>query len=412
MLGRRQSANEMPVPRRHHLCAVFALLLSLALSPTASAARVVVFGLAPRGIDAATVKQGTDSMLQTLRGLSGVQVIDPKTGKARLGVDLVEQARACEYDVFCLVEVGELLEGQQILIGHLSRLAPTDSHADEGLELKLMVLDIAKATTTEVLLWRVPDLDPQALRDATRAATRRLFAPRDLQVQFNLTPENAKLRLYGEPLGVVSGQPMPYWSGHYHATMTADGYHPQQIPLKLEPQQGVLQVGIELKEDPLWVAGKAGSARPFERTSRSMGSGASAQTVGAVVTQPEAEYAYQGPLPWVAAGTGLALSVLGGVLMQRAQGSYNSRAEERRYTPTVTVTADVAMRDRDRAASAYRAGSGVMFAGMAVVVGAGLWMIIDAALSKPAAEVDSQLSLPPDAASRRAAHRLAMELTP
>ncbi|CAN0576105.1 unnamed protein product, partial [Laminaria digitata] len=94
-----------------------------AASSTASAARVVVFGLAPRGIDAATVKQGTDSMLETLRGLSGVQVIDPKTGKARLGVDLVEQARACEYDVFCLVEVGELLEGQQILIGHLSRLA-------------------------------------------------------------------------------------------------------------------------------------------------------------------------------------------------------------------------------------------------------------------------------------------------
>lgn len=400
------------MPSPNHVCALLGVVLSLGVSDAAWAGRVVVFGLSPRGIDAATVEEGTQTLLKTLRDLEGVTVVDAKTAKARIGVDLVEQARACEYDVFCLVELGELLEAQQLLVGHLSRPPPTHDRADEGLELKLMVLDVAKASPTEVLLWRVPDLDPEALGQATSAAARRLFAPRDIQVQFVLTPSDAEVRFFAEPVAVTSGQTMPYWSGTYHAVVRAPGYLEQALRVRLPAGQGTLQIPIELQPDPLFVAGQGGTVRPFERSSRRTGSGASAQTVGAVDTRVPTPAAYQGPLPWVVAGGGVALSVIGGVLMQRAQGSYNERAVERRYTPTITVPADVAMRDRDSARSTYRTGSGLMLGGVAVMVGAAVWMIVDAVLEDPPPQrVAVEPPRAPSPATELAARRMAAELS-
>jgi hypothetical protein len=397
------------------LAAVCGAALSV-LGPEARAEKVVVFPLDARGVEPGLTLEGTRAVLARLRRVRGVEVVDPETGKAELGVGLTQQARACEYDVFCLVEVGELLEAERVLIGHLSRPLPTDARADEGLELKLIVLDVSRATITEVLLWRVPDLDPSALVDAARAAVSRLFAPKDVELIVALTPPEARISLYGEQLSLPEGGRVPFWSGVYHALVTAPGYQPERARIPVMPGEGPVRVAVTLEPDPLYVAEVTGPVKVFEQDSRRLGSGASAQTVGAVPSPDEAPTpAYQSLPPWLVAGAGVGMVALGSVLMQGAQSRYNDRAAERRYISGETFTADVAIRERDENRTRYRAGSGVVLGGVGLLVGAGVWMLVDAALARPARQTAAGPAAPGprsgalEPAALRAVRRLALE---
>lgn len=419
MVGAR-SANGarvvLPGQARHRWPALLALAVAWCAAGEARAARVVVFPLDARGVDASLTQEGTRTVLARLRRVRGLEVVDPETGQAELGVNLTKQARACEYDVFCLVEVGELLQAEQVLIGHLSRPLPTDPKADEGLEFKLIVLDVARAAITEVLLWRVPDLDPSALQEAARAAVSRLFAPKDAELMVELSPPDAELRIYGEQVNLPeAGTAMPYWSGVYHAVVSAPGYLSERLRIPVMRGDEPARVSVSLEPDPLYVAEAKGPVKVFDKDSRRIGSGASAGTVGAVEVPPPApRYAFQSVPPWLVAGAGVGLSALGAALMQSAQASYNTRAEERRFVAGETYGADVAIRVRDDSRLRYRAGSGTLIGGIGLVVGAGLWMVVDALLTEPARVGEVRPAGQPgraalDPAALAAARRMSLE---
>ncbi len=214
-----------------------ALLIALSLlgARSAQAGSVIVFPLDARGVSYDTASSATEWVLGTIRSIEGTEVIEPKTVEQEIGVKLTEQARACDYDVFCLVEVGEILQGDRMLIGHVRLVSGKE---EEKHELKLIVLDVPKATIVEVLIWKIPTARPGGLEGAVRTATRRLFGKPDALVDFDLEPKDARLYFYGDPVQVPEdGSAMPYWSGTYLAVAEAEGYHPKELRVVIPPAE-------------------------------------------------------------------------------------------------------------------------------------------------------------------------------
>lgn len=349
----------------------------LAWPSVARAERVVVFPLDARGVAYDTAGGATQAVLETMRAIPSVEVIEPATVEREIGVDLTEQAQACDYDVFCLVEVGEVLRTEKMLIGHVRLLNGPDGGEQE---LKLIVLDVAKATIVEVLIWKFPT-SRGGLLDATRAATKRLFANPDALVVLDVRPAEAKISFYGDPVVRPSEEaPMPYWSGTYLAVVEAEGFQTKELRVVIPPSKGKsrTRIPIELDPDLLYVPEKGKTkAEPFAHASRRQGSGVSAQVVGAVKTDGDATLILEQPWPYITAAVGIAAGVAGGILMANAQGDYNDLSVQPRYTPGVTVTAGEAIIRRDDARSGYRIGSALTLSGVGVLVATVVWVIVD-----------------------------------
>lgn len=362
------------------------VVLALAVLGSAAVARaesVVVFPLDPRGVSYGTANDATRIVLETVRGIAGVKVIEPAAVEAEIGVNLTEQARSCDYDIFCLVEVGEVLQGDRMLIGHV-RLV-TSRGAPELHELKVIVLDVAKATIGEVLIWRIPTAQENGLADAARAATKRLFAPADAHLVLELEPPDARVYFYGELVPrPKDGLPLPYWSGTYLALVEAEGFQKQELRVEIPASGGRTRIPIQLQPDLLYVKKKGDpKADPFGQTSRREGSGVTSDVAGAVTETDGPELIALTPWPWIVAAGGAALVVGGGVLMGQAQGAYNELSGQERYSPGVTVTSAVAVERRDQARGRYRIGSGLALSGVGVILAAAIWVIVDYALYEP-----------------------------
>lgn len=361
----------MPTPRA--ICLF--VLAGLAWPAIGRAERVVVFPLDARGVAYDTASAATTAALETIRATPKVQVIDPATVEREIGVDLTEQAQACDYDVFCLVEVGEVLQTEKILIGHVRLLS---GQKREEHELKLIVLDVAKATIVEVLIWKLP-IDRGGLLDAARAATKRLFAEPDAQVVLDVQPPEAKVYFYGDLVPrPADGSAFPYWSGTYLASVEAEGFQPKELRIVIPAGAKQTRIPIELAPDLLYVPEKGRpEAEPFAKTSRRQGSGVSAQVVGAVDTDDDSGLILTTPWPYITAAVGVAAGVAGAVLMSNAQGSYNDLSAQPRYSPGVTVTADEAINRRSEARSRYRIGSALTLSGVGVLVATAVWVVVD-----------------------------------
>lgn len=382
------------------------LVLAASLVARSASANVIVFPLDPRGVAYDTADRGTKNVLTTMRELKGLGVIDPKTVAKQIGVDLTEQAKKCEYDVFCLVEIGEILEGEHILIGHLRQQG---EGASRTLELKLIVLDVARASITEVLIWNLSANQDRAIDDATSTAPRRLFGASDVQVMWNIEPADAKVFVYGDPLKhPAPGEKMPFWSGVYHVRLERDGYHPLDRRITIPKQKGAVAIDIAMEQDPLFVEKrkKNGEVSPFDKTSRREGSGISAAVVGAVPDDDDRAVgsALANPFAWATVGVGVVGVVVGAIVMAGAQSDYNRVAEETRFTMGGSATASIAMRMRDEFASTHTSGSVIAGVGVAAMVGGVVWMVVDAVLSSQPEERTSRMSaLEPVDADRVAA---------
>ena len=379
-------------------------VLSLVGVVKAADASVIVFPLDSRGVAHDTAAHGTQNVLAALRDVKGLEVVDPKAVAKRIGVDLTEQAKKCEYDVFCLVEVGEILEGDQVLIGHLRQ---EGEGASRHLELKLIVLDVLKASITDVLIWNVSAEDRSALGDAARTAGRRLFASSDVNVEWRIEPPDAKVTIYGDPLRLPPpGESVPFWSGVYHARLEAPGYHPLEKRIVV-PQKpgGVVTVDITMEQDPLYVRERKSQpdVNPFDQASRREGSGISAKVVGAVPTDDGESSAFANPIAWAGVGGGVGAIVVGAIVMSGAQSRYNAVAEQPRFTPGETASAAIAESQREEEQSTYRTGSAVAFIGAAVALGGLGWMLVDHLLTSDAPKRSSRMSAVDDPSADRAA---------
>ncbi len=393
------------------------LIGGLLVAGTANEAlgQVVVFPLDPRGVSDETAQAATDTVLETLAGIDRLRVIDPETVEQRLNVDLTEQARACQYDVFCLVEIGEILRTSTVLLGHVHRLPSPDQGP---LEVKFVVLDVDRAAIAEVLIWTLQE--PADLIPAAEAAARRLFGPQDAQVEVTVAPPQATVYLYGDPQAPPLSGPWPTWSGQYRLRVAAEGFIPYERVWRLEP--GAAELRVELEPDPLYVPPKSSpSVELFDRSSRRMGSGVTSRDVATVPQLTDPPSRYGRPWPWVTTGLGVAAIVAGVVLMATAQSDYNALADEVRFLPA-TTPADVAGSERDDAHLRHQVGSGVAIGGAVLTVGGLIWLVAGGedppppnsrlrlsetgARSAPVAPSD----LSP--AQRRAAAGLAAALTP
>ena len=357
------------------LGALAGLLLASWPAP-ASARRVVVFPVDARGVASAQAAGATEALLRRLAALPEIEVMEPERAGRRLGVDLTAQARACEYDVFCLVEVGELVDGQAVLIGHLAQAAGA---VEGGLELKLVVLDVARAAITDVILWRISALEEAMLPEALGGAARRLFSAPDAELALETEPADARVEVWGEPLArPPAGAPIPFWSGTYHLRVEAEGHLPRELDVVVVPGSPT-RIPVKLEQDPLYTPPRGGARGPERR----LGSRASAQTVGAVELEVGPSPAYARPWPWLLAGGGVAGTIAGAVMMSGAQSRYAELSGQPRFEPGKTVTADVAARQREEQRSAHRTGSVVLASGAALVVGAAIWMLVDRLLDAP-----------------------------
>ena len=176
----------------------------LLVSEAALASPVVVFPLAPRNVTPAMTDSASKVLRDSISALKDVTVIDTSVVERKLGVHLVDQARDCDYDVFCLVEVGEIMKAERILIGHVRR-----QPSETDVELKLFVLDVAKALVVDTLVWKLKG-DQALLEEAVRAGSKKLVSRPNATVVFDLTPANAEVALFGDTIAHGSGS-VKFW---------------------------------------------------------------------------------------------------------------------------------------------------------------------------------------------------------
>lgn len=348
---------------------------SLLIAVLAISRPVIVFPLDARGVAVDTAERATTELKKTLASIPKTEVIDTKDVEKKLGVHLTEQARACEYDVFCLVEVGEILQSDQMIIGHVKRGAREPADAD--LELKLFVLDVAKAVVVDTLLWRVPGRAERGLEDAVAAATRKLFSAPSAELAVEISPPKAEIYAFGEALPRAKNGVVAMWPGTYHVVVRAEGYQPLETKIVV-PATGRTTVKLELQPDLLYVEkSKTKTVSPFDKASRREGSGVSALEVPTDVKTDAPSSAFANPFAWSVSGVGVGLAIVGVVLASGAQSDYNALSADERYLIT-TPSSGTASAVRQDAISGYRTGSIIAASGAALAVGGLVWMLVDA----------------------------------
>jgi hypothetical protein len=354
------------------------MIASVILVSLAVARPVVVFPLDARGVAIDTADRATEQLKKTLGSIPKIEVIATPDVEKKLGVNLTEQARACEYDVFCLVEVGEILQSDQMIIGHVRR-GPREP-IDGDLELKLFVLDVSKAVVIDTLNWRVPGNKDHALEDAVDAATRKLFSPPSAQVTFELAPPNAEIIAYGDPFPKPKNGVLSFWPGTYHAVIKAEGYQAQELKIVIAPS-GKTAIALQLQPDLLYVAkGRQKEVTPFDKASRREGSGVTALDVETDLATDTRPSSFANPWAWGLSGLGAAGVVVGFVVARGAQSDYNDYSKEERFLIT-TPSAATARMVRDDARASYRTGTIVAGTGAILALGGLAWMVIDSAIS-------------------------------
>ena len=364
-------------PRRVLLA--FAMGMAMLAASRAEAGRVVLFPLDAKEVPPDAPREAAQGILRGLTDVDGVQLIESDRVSREFGFDLARQAQECNQDVLCLVQIGQVVEADRLLLGHVKR------DPGGGRELRLFVVDVARATLADSLRWDVPARDG-ALGEASEAAVRQLLTPPDARIVLEITPKDADLLLYGQRVGRKPyGEEMPYWSGIYYGRAQGEGHEPRELRIRIPPG-GPTRVAVTLEPDPLWVRSKAKA-----EAGRRLGSGVSAEVAGALGPVEEGRSAFANPIAWALVGVGIGASVTGGLVMAGAQDDYNAASAELRYTVDQTSPWAEALAVRRDARSQYTLGSEVMLAGVGVGIGGLAWMLIDAALSSggPPAPVGS-----------------------
>jgi hypothetical protein len=351
------------------LCAAAGLVPS-----TAAAKQVAVIPLEAQGTSYEAARSATQQIVSALSTLPGVKAISPEAA-LQLGLDLGEQARSCRKEIFCLVQVGEAVGADHVLVGDLAR-------TERGAEvLRLLLIDVVKAAMVDSLRWVLPERS-NALADAIPTALRNLIAHPDARLILEITPPDAELRLYGEPADQPFGKDVPFWSGTYYADVRREGYEPREVRIQI-PKGGPTRVVVALVPDPLFVAPRAQKRiDPPKEEPRPP-----TQVPGEIIPPP-VDHTPAGPSPfanvyaWGLVGAGGAAGVIGALLMSGAQSDYNALSGQTRFSGE-TDDAATAQQTRDSASSRFGLGSVLAVAG----VGAGLagvgWMLFELASGGP-----------------------------
>lgn len=346
------------------------VLFGMAVVPSAAfGLGVVVLPLDASGTTAYEASRtASRAMLLTLRDLPEVKVMESQAVSAELGVNLVEQVQLCRREVLCLVQIGDAVSADRLLLGELTEKNGTRS-------VKLFVVDVTKAAMVDTMTWTV-SADDRVLEDAMNVAMRQLFASPDARVVFEVLPKDAQLELYGERANLRFWEEIPFWSGVYHARLTKKGFDPREVRIVL-PRGGPTRIVIELEQDPLFFDPTA-KKKPPERA----GKFAVVPVDGdpnPARPQVEVPSPFANLWAWGLVAAGGAAAAVGGLVMVGAQSDYNALSVEPRYLRGTTTSAIDAIAEREDARSGFGVGSKVMVGGIIVGVGGLVWMLVDAA---------------------------------
>ena len=341
------------------------MLPMLAAALTAAApVRIVVFPIEGHGVANDSVNAVYARLVNSLERDPTLEVISADDVSSEIGVDLGEQARDCDNDLLCLIQIGELVGGERLLLGKLKR------HVKGFDDLRLSVVDVEKAHLVDTLRWKIPARSG-ALYDAVSIAGRMLAGKPDAQVFFDVFPEDLELVFYGSPSRDLElGKPTEFWSGIYYGRATRAGYEPRDVRISI-PAGGPTRVTVELESDPLWVG-------PGTRKANITPVPGARGRSDTVVPEADEGWPWGAIAGWSVVGVGAAVAGLGGVLMNGAQDRYNEVAGQTRYTEMTTAVAD-ARRIADDTTKDYGLGTRVMIGGVSTIVLGLTWVIIDAA---------------------------------
>lgn len=354
------------------LCAAGAL----APAPLAHALSVVVVPLdaeGTRAFEAARLASG--AMSSALRELPELRVMESRAVSAELGVSLVEQVHLCRREVLCLVQIGDAVSADRMLLGELSEVGGQRL-------LKLYVVDVTKAAMIDTLTWTVSN-DDAVLEDAVRAAMRQLFGQPDARIVLQILPRDAQLELFGERVNLRYWEEIPFWSGVYYGRVSAKGHEARDVRIVLAPG-GPSNVVIELVPDLLYVDPDARS-RKRDTDGKFMvvsADDAAAQAAAAAAVGRPSPLA--NPWAWGLVALGAGASAVGGAVVVGAQSDYNALSVEPRFLRGETTTAIEAIAAREDARDSFSLGSKVMVGGIVVGVAGLVWMLVDAAIDSGA----------------------------
>lgn len=357
------------------------LLVLMAFPSAAQATRVVVTPVEAKDVDYGIVRDVNRVLVTALKELPKLTVMESRALSQELGVNLSEQVHDCNKEVLCLVQIGEAVGADRLLLSELMPAKPS------GTVLKFFVVDVKKAALSDTLRWTIPFKDG-AVDDSVPAAMRQLFAPPDARVILEITPKDAELRLYGEVAKAQFWTEVPFWSGVYYAQLSRKGHDPREVRFSIPPG-GPTRIVIELEQDPLYVD-------PTHKT-RPSAPGAKDKARFEVVTAenepgptpppgPPRPSAFSNWIAWSVAGVGVAAGVTGAMVMRSAQGSYNELSGQARFG-VKTTPVDVASSSRDGARSRYSLGGGLAAGGAGLAGAALLWMVVDGLIHSDEAEV-------------------------
>ncbi len=365
---------------------VLPLLASLLSLPTATPTpqRIVVFPFDAREFNPFRAKEAEQEFMSAMGRIEGLQIIESDVLARELGADLSTEARACNNDVLCLVQLGEILGAERLL---LPRLREGDNDTDV---LQIVVVDVQAAKLRDSLTWEIPSRIGM-FSSAVAAAARHLFGLPDARLLVNVQPKDARLFVFGEEVGAPPyTQEIAFWAGSYVATVERRGHAKKSFRLDVKAG-GVTKVDVQLVPDPSYVEETPdGRAVKVRGGSTRSGSGTGDETITAktereVPTSPAVK-ALMNPWAWGLVVTGgLGLGV-GGAVMASAQSDYNALSIQTRYSGRTTDVGTA--RDlRDQAASSHQLGSIVFMAGLGAAGGGLAWLILSSALAKPDAPV-------------------------
>ena len=375
----------MTLRRALSLAALAGAVVALAPAPRAHALSVVVVPLdaeGTRAFEAARLASGVIS--SALRDLPELRVMESRAVSAELGVSLVEQVQLCRREVLCLVQIGDAVSADRMLLGELSE-------ADGKRLLKLYVVDVTKAAMIDTLTWTV-GTDDRMLEDAVRAATRQLFGQPDARMVLQILPRDAQLELFGERVNLRYWEEIPFWSGVYYGRVSAKGHEARDVRIVLAPG-GPSNVVIELVPDLLYVDPDARS-RKRESDGRFMVVSAEDAAAQAAAAQAAADRPspLANPWAWGLVALGAGASAVGGLVVVGAQSDYNALSAEPRFLRGETTTAVEAIAAREDARDSFGLGSKVMVGGIVVGVAGLVWMLVDAAIDSGAPAVPATSS--------------------
>jgi len=332
-------------------------------------------------------KSASRAMIASMRELPEVTVVESQAISAELGINLVDQVQQCRRDTLCLVQIGEAVSADRLLLGELAEKSNGERI------LKLYVVDVTKAAMVDTITWTLPTAQG-ALEDALAAAMRQLFARPDARVIFEVLPKDAEISVYGERADFKLWEEIPFWSGVYLMRVERKGHDPREVRITL-PRGGPTRVVLELEQDPLWFDPEA-KKRTSGQTKPGKFAVVAVDAESSVV--PKKSRGALGPSPfanWVAwsiVGVGGIASVSGGLVMTGAQADYNTLSAQPRFLDGTTASAGDASAAREDARSRFGLGSKLLIGGVGVAIGGLAWMLVDAALDK---EVPESVTIAP-----------------